>query len=110
MPSPEDDFTSSSESSTSVLLGLALLHFWPRVLEGAQMDEGADSSSEGKSDLPGMLFPPTVPDLITLCEGSSAMAAFSVSLNLADGTVAHLVNCWVCSQSSFGGSGCYACE
>lgn len=69
-----------------MLLELALLHFWPTVLQGR--GKGRDSSPVEESNSPGMLFPLDVPDLVALCEGSSGMAAFSVSLSLADGTVA----------------------
>jgi hypothetical protein len=41
-----------------------------------------------ESDSLGTLFPLDVPNLVALCRGSSGVAVLSVSLSLADGTIA----------------------
>ena len=57
-PSPDDNAASSQfgPTSLSALSALALLRFWPRMMEG--MDGGGESSSVRKDNSSNMLFPP----------------------------------------------------
>ena len=86
IPFPSPGGLASSPKPTLALLGLALLHFWPRVLE--EMGGGGNSLLVERSDSLGTLFPRDVSNLVALCEGSSGVAALLPSLSLVDGTIA----------------------
>ena len=80
---PDDAPTSSSELDS--WMGRVHLRFRPCELEG---NDRGDSSSDLETEW-GMLPPALIaPDLDWQCEQSSGIAAFSVSLSLADGIVA----------------------